>query len=77
MFLIKVSFLKVDFLLMLYRCWMILEFGIENGFIYFYIYIILLFILKIMLYLYIYIKQNFVKIIFVYKYFKEFKFYEL
>lgn len=73
MFLIKVSFLKVDFVLMLYRCWMILEFGIENGF----IYLLLLFILKIMLYLYIYIKQNFVKIIFVCKNFKEFKFNEL
>lgn len=54
MFLIKVSFLKVDFLLMLYRCWMILEFGIENGFIYLYIYNIIIYCKNNVVFVYLY-----------------------
>lgn len=54
MFLIKVSFLKVDFLLMLYRCWMILEFGIENGFIYLYIYNIIIYFKNNVVFVYLY-----------------------
>lgn len=53
------------------------DFGVWNRkWPYILIYIILPLILKIMLHLHTYTKQNLVKIIFVYKYSKEFKLYE-